>query len=97
MSFHRIPITPAEREEELRTDTAFRTRFQADHHQAFRSILENLPIDMIMGFPSSDSLHLLDLGIIKRLFLIQLKNICLYKINMNAESIFILTDLYYDG
>lgn len=48
-----------------RTDDSFRKRIDKDHHKE-RSLLENLKIDMIAAFPTSDSLHLLDLGITKR-------------------------------
>lgn len=64
LSFHRIPISEIERQQELRTDERFRNRFQAQHHKG-DTILEQLPIDMIKGFPTSDSLHLLDLGVMK--------------------------------
>lgn len=66
--FPRIVVTAEERAEQLRTDARFRSRFQPRHHQEY-SILEKLPIDMIRTFPTSDSLHLLDLGIMKRLLL----------------------------
>lgn len=49
----------------LRTDADFRGRVHIEHHKEF-SLLENLDIDMIFNFPSSDPLHLLDLGIMKR-------------------------------
>lgn len=65
MSFHRIISSDVERERFLRTDTQFRSRFQTEHHRE-DSILENLPIDMIKSFPTTDSLHLLHLGITKR-------------------------------
>lgn len=65
MTFPRIAETDHERERELRTDDLFRRRFQPEHHQ-LRSLLEDLPIDMIRDFPVSDELHLLNLGIIKR-------------------------------
>lgn len=65
MCFPRIAETDVERANELRTNDRFRARFQPGHHKEF-SILENLPIDMISGFPTSDALHLLDLGITKR-------------------------------
>lgn len=48
-----------------RTDDSFRKREDKDHHKE-KSIFENLKIDMVLGFPSSDSLHLLDLGVMKR-------------------------------
>lgn len=49
-----------------RTDATFRNRTDLDHHK-MDTPLEKLPIDMIKCFPVSDSLHLFDLGIIKRL------------------------------
>lgn len=64
LSFNRIPTSESERQQELRTDERFRRRFQREHHKGY-TMLEELPIDMIKGFPTSDSLHLLDLGIMK--------------------------------
>lgn len=49
----------------LRTDTEFRNRTDSDHHNK-TSPLEELPINMVDDFPVADSLHLLDLGIMKR-------------------------------
>lgn len=66
MSFHRIAVTNAEREKELRTDEWFRERYQPEHHLT-RSVLEDLPIDMVKQFIVADSLHLIDLGAMKRL------------------------------
>lgn len=65
MSFHRIPTTETERMNELRTDERFRNQFQPEHHLG-QSILECLPIDMVKQIIVSDSLHLLDLGVMKR-------------------------------
>lgn len=65
MSFPRIAVTENERQKELRTDANFRNRYQPEHHH-LKSILEELPIDMIKSFPTSDALHLFDLGIMKR-------------------------------
>lgn len=65
MCFPRIAVTEQERQNELRTDANFRDRIQPEHHH-MKSILEDLPIDMIKSFPTSDPLHLFDLGIIKR-------------------------------
>lgn len=49
-----------------RTDENFRLKAQKEHH-VITSIIEEIPeIDMISDFPTSDSLHLLDLGITKR-------------------------------
>lgn len=57
-----------------RSDEDFRMKRDPDHHQIngltrqfLISPLENLPIDMIKDFVIGDSLHLLDLGITKRL------------------------------
>lgn len=49
----------------MKTDENFRDRTQPTHHKE-RSKFEELEIDMIKQFPTSDSLHLLDLGVIKR-------------------------------
>lgn len=58
MSFHKIGC-------KNRTDIEFRYRiFQAHHCED--SIIEELPIDMIVVFITSYSLHLLDLGIMKK-------------------------------
>lgn len=65
MSFHRIVTTEAERMNELRTDERFRNRYQPEHHDG-TSILEDLPIDMVKQFIVADSLHLIDLGLMKR-------------------------------
>lgn len=50
---------------ERRTDESFRNRSDKDHHKE-TSPFERLEIDMIYAFTSSDTLHLLDLGIMKR-------------------------------
>lgn len=65
MCFPRIVVTERERDAELRTDERFRNRYQPEHHAEY-SVLERLPINMILAFPTSDSLHLLDLGVMKR-------------------------------
>lgn len=49
-----------------RTDENFRSQTDGEHHRE-KSILEELPIDMVEQFPVSDSLHLLHLGIMRRL------------------------------
>lgn len=54
--------------EEKRTDTSFRSRQHPAHHREY-SIIEELPIDMITDFVTSDSLHLFHLGIMKKLLL----------------------------
>lgn len=55
MSFARIPETHVERQEQLRTDSQFRNRFQGGHHHQY-SVLEIIPVDMIKDFPTSDTL-----------------------------------------
>lgn len=51
-----------------RTDADFRSQKCVKHHKEV-SLLQNLDIDMIYSFPSSDPLHLLDLGVMKRCLL----------------------------
>lgn len=51
-----------------RTDVDFRARSIPKHHKE-KSILENLPINMIDDFVTSDDLHLLHLGIMKKCLL----------------------------
>lgn len=58
MSFPRVDVT-------RRTDVSFRRRMDKDHHKV-KSPLEELPINMVDDFPSADSLHLLDLGVMKK-------------------------------
>lgn len=58
MSFPRIDC-------EKRTDFAFRNRLVPAHHREY-SIIEELPIDMVDDFVTSDSLHLLHLGLMKK-------------------------------
>lgn len=61
MSFPDITCPP-------RTDESFRNRTDQLHHKE-TSVMEQLNIDMIMSFPTSDSLHLLDLGVMKKCML----------------------------
>lgn len=49
----------------LRTDQSFRCRNDSDHHKESTPI-ENLPIDIVQDFIVADSLHLLDLGVMKK-------------------------------
>lgn len=51
-----------------RTNGSFRDRLDEKHHK-LTSPLEELDIDMIMGFPTSDPLHLLELGVMKKCLL----------------------------
>lgn len=61
MSFHRIGC-------QKRTDFDFRNRTISAHHREY-SILEALPINMVDDFVTSDDLHLLHLGIMKKCLL----------------------------
>lgn len=63
--FPRVAVSDGERQRELRTNETFRDRLQPQHHHG-RSILEDLPIDMVKAFPIGDAQHLFDLGIMKR-------------------------------
>lgn len=49
-----------------RTNDGFRNKLYGAHHKNDSPLL-NLPIDMVKDFPVADSLHLIDLGIMKRL------------------------------
>lgn len=51
-----------------RTDDSFRRSMDLEHHKT-TSVIENLNIDMVNAFPTSDPLHLLHLGIMKRCML----------------------------
>lgn len=59
MSFPRI-------DDVRRTDQSFRNRQQMNHHKTYSEI-ERLKIDMVRDFPTSDPMHLLELGIMRRL------------------------------
>lgn len=58
MSFHNINSS-------ARTDHIFRNRLNPNHHKEY-SLLESLEINMISDFPTSDPLHLLELGVMKK-------------------------------
>lgn len=53
---------------ERRTNENFRARQYGSHHKQDSPLLL-LPIDMIKDFPAGDSLHLLDLGVMKKCLL----------------------------
>lgn len=53
-------------ESDKRTDTDFRN-YVYTNHQKYHSPLTELPIDMVLDFPIGDELHLIHLGISKRL------------------------------
>lgn len=56
-----------------RTDFSFRNRLDPLHHKS-ASILEQLPVDMVADFVTSDPLHLLELGVMKRSLKMWLEN-----------------------
>lgn len=51
-----------------RTNEGFRNKLYGAHHKSDSPLL-CLPIDMVTNFPVGDSLHLIDLGIMKRLLI----------------------------
>lgn len=72
----------------LRTDQSFRERIQSEHH-AVKSPLEELPIDMVADFPTSDPLHLLELGVMKKCLVRWIRSFSnndLEKVNQMLES-----------
>lgn len=50
---------------ERRTNESFRQRIHPNHHKEY-SILENLPIDIVLDFTTSDPVHLFELGVFKK-------------------------------
>lgn len=54
---------------EKRTDEKFRSRQYQGHYSKSGNIspIQQLPVDMIAQFPVADSLHLIDLGVTRRL------------------------------
>lgn len=52
---------------ERRTNDSFRERKDKHHHKEV-SPFEQLDMDMVFGFPTSDSLHLIDSGVMRRTF-----------------------------
>lgn len=53
---------------ERRTDEKFRLKQYGSHHKNDTPLIQ-LPIDMIADFPIADSLHLIDLGVMKKFLL----------------------------
>lgn len=70
----------------LRTDATFRARSIPQHHRE-NSIIEELPINMIDDFVTSDSLHLLHLGIMKKCLLIWLGQIDNFEFKWTSDDI----------
>lgn len=70
----------------LRTNESFRARAAENHHK-MKTPLEDLPINMIDDFPISDSLHLFDLGIMKRCLLGWIEGKYSYSAKWSAQDI----------
>lgn len=68
-----------------RTDESFRSRRQPEHHIS-TSLVEELPIDMVNSFPL-DYLHLILLGITKKLIHFWMEGNRSYKIKLSANDI----------
>ncbi|XP_055845561.1 uncharacterized protein LOC129911712 [Episyrphus balteatus] len=75
----------------VRTNVSFRNKIHEDHHIQSPSPLESLPIDMINNFPL-DYMHLICLGIMKKLLLLWIKNGSL-KTNLSSKNIEKISDL----
>lgn len=80
-----------------RTDEEFRNRRQPIHHKEY-SILEELNnadgtplLDMIKQFPTSDPLHLLEQGVMKRMLNIWTKGTAIYKKKWSKEVVLALS------
>lgn len=69
-----------------RTDLEFRNRKDEDHHKE-DTPLELLPIDMIKDFIVADSLHLLHVGVMKKLLLIWTTGMYTYEAKWSASVI----------
>lgn len=78
----------------LRTDQSFRAREEPQHHRE-TSIIERLPIDMIRDFVVADSLHLLELGVMKRLIITWRDGLKNYQTKWTNFDIFVLNKALY--
>lgn len=75
-----------------RTNESYRNRTNPGHHRE-NSIIEELPIDMIADFITSDSLHLFHLGIMKRLLLVWMGEIDSYEFKWTQSDIALINTL----
>lgn len=80
----------------LRTDHSFRDRKQLEHHKD-RSILEDLPINMIDNFPVSDALHLIEHGVMKKLLSLWIKGATLCIAKFKKQDIQNLDKMLYEA
>lgn len=79
---------------ENRSDDSFRRKIHSAHHKE-RSILEDLPINMIKDFATSDPLHLLEHGLMKKCFSLWMKGSSYYKKKWKKSSIDEIIKLIY--
>lgn len=84
-----------------RTNSGFRDRYQPVHHRG-KSILEDITdsegnplIDMVKQFPTSDPLHLLEVGIMKRLFHMWIKGTTTFKNKWSKDLQALLSTYIY--
>lgn len=70
----------------LRTNSSFRERNDPQHHHRYTCI-EALPIDLIEDFVISDPLHLLELGIMRRLLNIWLRGTLNKELQLHKDVI----------
>lgn len=75
-----------------RTDTDFRNRSIPQHHKEI-SILEELPINMVDDFVTSDDLHLLHLGVMKKCLLMWRDGVNNFERKWNPSDITKLNEL----
>lgn len=71
-----------------RTDQSFRNREQTIHHNGPKSMLEKVhDCDMVADFVTSDPLHLLELGLMKRCLLRWIDGTKSYKNKFSADTV----------
>lgn len=74
-------------ESERRTDDSFRKREQEEHHKNMSIIEKIIGVDMIADFPTSDPLHLLHLGVMKRCLLRWVDGTKSYKTKLRTRDL----------
>lgn len=77
---------------QLHTDEEFRNRQDESHHKD-RSPFERLNIDMVKDFPVADSLHLLDIGVMKKCILIWLRGTKDFKTKFSKQDVDMLNKM----
>lgn len=70
-----------------RTNQSFRSRAQTEHHKEKSKIEDLLDTDMVADFPTSDPLHLLELGIMKRCLLRWVEGTKSYKTKLRPNEL----------